>query len=561
MMKARLLTLAILLPLLLLEGCASAPPATSKAAIATAHPLATQAGFRALDQGGNAFDAAIASAAVLSVVEPYSAGLGGGSFWLLQNKNGKSIVIDAQGKAPEKAHRNMYVDKRGERLQDKPSTNGAIAAAIPGQAAAFSHISEHYGIRPLAANLSDAIRLANKGFRVDRKYQRLANYRLRSLNKHAYSKKIFLEDGTAPTNHYIIKQAKLARTLNLLGKKGHKGFYEGETAEKLIADVTSSGGIWTLQDLNEYQVIERPPIIFDYKNSTIIAPPPPSFGGFALQQMLNILEQFDTSKLNKIERAHLISEIMRQAYRDKAEWLGDADFIDIPLKQLTSSAYLNYLANTIDSAKVTASEQISLSEHEHEDKNTRATHLSIVDKWGNKVSATLTINLPFGSAFTSPSTGVLLNNEMDEFSIQPGKPNVYGLVSSEKNAIAPGKRPLSSMTPLIIESPESVAIIGTSGGVQTITTTLIGVLDYIDNKTANEMVNTPRFHHQHLPNAIQHEPSTFSENEIQELKVMGHTLTNTKRQYGDMQSIYINKLTADIEAASDPRGKGQAIVR
>ncbi len=551
--------LPLLLALLLVAGCTNTPLVKSKAAIATAHPLATQAGFRALDQGGNAFDAAVAAASVLSVVEPYSAGLGGGGFWLLQDKKGESIVIDAREKAPEHAHRNMYLNNRGEPLSGKPSVNGPMAAAIPGQAAAFAHISKHYGIRPLAANLSDAVRLANKGFRVDNKYQRLAGYRLKTLNQHPYSKKIFLESGAVPSSHFIIKQPQLADTLRLLGRKGHKGFYKGAIAEKLVADVKANGGIWTLQDLNEYQIVERPPIIFEYDDATVITPPPPSSGGVALQQMLNILEQFDTSEMSKIEKTHLITEIMRRVYRDRAEWLGDADFVDIPVKQLTSNSYLSYLASTIDLAKATPSKQLAPAGNS--DEGTHTTHLSVVDKWGNKVSATLSINLPFGSAFTSSSTGVLLNNEMDDFSIKPGTPNAYGLVGNEQNAIAPGKRPLSSMTPTIINSSESEAIIGTPGGSRIITMVLLGVLDYMDKKPVSEWVSTPRFHHQYLPDAIQHEPDTFTENEIQKLKEMGHKLKNVKRNYGNMQAIHINKLTGTIEAASDPRGEGQAIVR
>ncbi len=560
MMKARLLPLTtLLLALFLVTGCASTPPITSTAAIATAHPLATQAGFRALDQGGNAFDAAVAAASVLSVVEPYSAGLGGGGFWLLQDKNGKSVVIDAREKAPEHAHRNMYINKSGELLPDHPSINGPMAAAIPGQAAAFAHISKHYGIRPLAANLSDAVRFANEGFRVDKKYQIQAGYRLEALKQHPYSKKIFLENGEVPSKNFIVKQPKLAGTLRLLGRKGHEGFYTGLFAENLVADINASGGLWTLEDLNEYQVIERPPIVFKYKGSTIISPPPPSSGGVALQQMLNIFERFDTSEISKVKRTHLITEIMRRAYRDRAEWLGDTDFVEVPFKQLTSNPYLNYLASTIDLTKATPSNQLSPAGYG--DEGTHTTHLSIVDKWGNKVSATLSINLPFGSAFTSSSTGVLLNNEMDDFSIKPGTPNAYGLVGNDQNAIAPKKRPLSSMTPIIIESPESSAIIGTPGGSRIITMVLLGVLDYMDQKTADEWVNTPRFHHQYLPDVIQHEPDTFTKNEVRSLKGMGHTLKEVMHEYGNMQVIHINKLTGAIEAASDPRGKGQAIVR
>lgn len=560
MMKARHLTVfAILQLFLLLVGCASNQPAISKAAVATAHPLATQAGFRALDQGGNAFDAAVAAAAVLAVVEPYSAGMGGGGFWTLQDKNGSAIVIDAREQAPEQAHRDMYLDTNGDLLPGKPSTNGPLAAAIPGQAAAFAHISKHYGIRPLSANLTDAIRIAERGFRVDKKYQQLAHYRQNVLNQYPASADLFLQNGQIPSDGYIVKQAALANTLSQLARYGHKGFYEGDIAKQLVADIRAAGGIWTTTDLSQYRIVERAPIIFDYEDATIITTPPPSSGGIALQQMLKILERFDTSEMDRVEKVHLITEIMRRAYRDRAEWLGDPDYVNVPYDQLTATSYLYTLAKGIDLTMATPSSQLTPARVD--DSGTHTTHLSVLDKWGNKVSATLSINLPFGSAFTSQSTGVLLNNEMDDFSIKPGTPNTYGLVGNEQNAIAPGKRPLSSMTPSIIETTDSSAIIGTPGGSRIITMVLLGILDYMEGKPVNQWVQTPRYHHQYLPDVIQHEPDTFSETEKQALVERGHQLKDVKRQYGNMQAIYRNRSTGEVEAASDPRGVGQAIVR
>lgn len=558
----RSLPLVLLLGLFyFLSGCAGQLQ-PREAMVATAHPLATQAALRSLDAGGNAFDAAVAAASVLAVVEPYSAGLGGGGLWLLQKNTGEATFIDARETAPAAAARDMYLDSAGVPRKDFPSRNGALAAAIPGQAAAFAHINERYALRPLSANLSDAILFAQRGFRTDHLYRKMAGYRLDALKASPASTKIFLNNGELPDNGFAIKQPELANTLFQLGRKGREAFYEGELAEKLVQDVRQAGGIWSLEDLHNYHVIERQPIKFESHGYQILSAPPPSSGGIALNQMFGILDRLPESNdlLNTAHgsatRTHLLSEIMSLAYRDRSRWLGDSDFIKIPQAELVSDLYLTDLAKQVDVFKHYPTDNTHAIDTQH-----HTTHLSIIDKSGNRVAATFSINLPFGSGFTSEATGLLLNNEMDDFSIAPGIPNAYGLTGNIANEIAPGKRPLSSMSPTIAESAEKVIIIGTPGGSRIISMVFLGLLDAIAGKNALEVVSAPRFHHQHSPDEIQYEPQSLTDESMQQLINLGHHLKNTGRQYGNMQLIIWNKDSQTLDGASDPRGKGQTLHR
>lgn len=553
----------LLVLLIALSSACSHPPRSAigklpHAAIASAHPLATEAGMQTLAQGGNAFDAAVTVAAVLAVVEPYSAGMGGGGFWLLRDADGKSIFLDAREKAPFAASRDMYLDKKGD-IRPDASVNGALAAAIPGQAAAFAHIAEHYGRLPLGQTLAPAIRYAEDGFATDSHYQTLAQFRISALQADKTSAGIFLDAGQAPAPGFQVRQPALAKTLRLLAEQGHDGFYAGETAQKLIADVRSNGGIWQNADLSSYSVVEREPLVGEYQGYRITTAPPPSSGGIAILAMFNMLTQFDWMKLPRSEQVHLLSEIMRRAYRDRAEFLGDPDYVPVPVERLTNPAYNQAQAASIDMQKATSSRDMGTPMAMQEGFHT--THFSIIDRDGNAVSATLSINLPFGSAFTSATTGVLLNNEMDDFSAKPGVPNAYGLVGNEANAIAPGKRPLSSMSPSFIENENSLAIIGTPGGSRIISMVWLGMLEYIQGKPAQDWVAAPRFHHQYLPDAIQHEPDTFNDAAQQALMAKGHVLLSTGRRYGNMQAILVNKRTLQVQAASDPRAVGKALVQ
>jgi gamma-glutamyltranspeptidase/glutathione hydrolase len=540
---------------------ATTPPTATPGfnAIASAHPLATQAGMDILNAGGNAFDAAVAVAASLGVVEPYSAGIGGGGFWLLYLADRHEYrFIDAREKAPLAAHRDYYLDDQGDVIRDK-AINGPTAAAIPGQAAAFHWLAQHYGTLPLAITLQPAIEQARNGFPVYQQYRLLLNYRLKALQRYPDSARLFLSNGALPDLGHIIQQPELAITLERLATQGRDGFYQGKTAEALVNGVRTAGGNWTLQDLENYQVIERPPVISTLGEYTLISAPPPSSGGIALTQMLTMLDQFPWRDMNQVQQTHLLAEVMRRAYHDRAKYLGDPDFVDVPAQQLMSASHNQQWASSIRLDQATPS--ISLHGPKNIEEGFHTTHLSVLDAQGNMVSATLSINLPFGSAFTVPGTGVVLNDEMDDFSAKPGAANAYGLVGAEANAIAPGKRPLSSMSPSLLVSADQTAIIGTPGGSRIITMVLLGLLQAMQDKPVTDWVAQPRIHHQYLPDVIQYEPGSLTPDQRQQLQAMGHQLKNAGRQYGNMQAIRWDHRSGEVTAAADPRGEGSAVVQ
>lgn len=543
---------------LFLIGCAASDTDTREAAVASAHPLATEAGLDVLEAGGNAYDAAVATAAVLGVVEPYSAGMGGGGFWVLQNTDGEAVVVDARETAPGEATPDMYLDSDGEPLPDRPSLNGALAAGIPGQPAAFAHITDEYGALSLSDNLADAIQHAREGFPVDERYRMLAGFRGDVMRDYATTRELYLDDkGESPEKGTLIHQHALADTMETLAQQGHEGFYRGEVAEALLADVQAADGIWTLQDLHDYELIEREPRTIHFDDTTIVTAPAPSSGGIALAQMFGMLEHRPVPDgANRIERVHLLSEMMRRAYHDRALHLGDPDFTDIPVTDLLDSEYLAELAAGIDTGAATPSSELSGPGTD----GTHTTHLSVVDDQGNAVAATLSINYPFGSGVTSEKTGIVLNNEMDDFSIKPGEPNAWGLIGGEANRVEPGKRPLSSMSPSILNTSEGLTVLGTPGGSRIITMNFLALLDALDGMPPAETVARSRFHHQYEPDAIQHEPDTFSDDEKSQLRALGHQLKDVDRQYGNMQLIQ-RRHTGETAAAADPRGIGAAEVR
>jgi len=535
---------------------ANTPP---QAAIASAHPVATAAGFETLHVGGNAFDAAVAVSAATAVVEPYSSGIGGGGFWLLHRaRDGKQVMIDGRETAPLAAHRDMYLDTMGNVIP-KLSVDGPLAAGIPGEPAALVHIAKKYGRLPLSQSLAPAIRAARNGFKVTAHYRRMAKFRLAALRASPAAAKIFLKNNDVPPLGHVIKQPNLANTLTVMAKKGHDGFYKGDIAKRLVVGNRAAGGNWSQQDLRNYNIVERKPLTGTYKGYRITSVAPPSSGGIAIIQMLNILDGFELEKLSAIKRKHVIVEAMRRAYRDRAEFLGDSDFVKVPIKKLTDSRYARQLGQTIRLNRATPSRD--LKPVASKDSGFHTTHFSILDKQGNRVSATLSVNYPFGSGFVAPGTGVLLNDEMDDFSSKPGVPNVYGLVGAEANAIAPGKRMLSSMSPTFVENKDQIAIIGTPGGSRIITMVLHGILGFIDGQDANSIVNRPRHHHQYLPDHIQYEPGALSQKEIRGLKGLGHELKPLDNTYGNMHVVIWDKKQARVSAASDKRGEGQALVK
>ena len=528
------------------------------AAIVSAHPLATEAGFEILNQGGNAFDAAVAVSAALAVVEPAGSGLGGGGFWLLHRaSDGYEIMIDGRETAPSAAHRDMYLNSNGQ-VNKHLSLDGPLAAAIPGLPAALDHLSLHYGQLPLNKSIAPAIRYASHGFTVNHHYQKLARFRLDSLRNNLQARAIFLTNGDVPELGRKIVQTDLANTLTRFSQLGRSGFYQGEIAQRLVDGVTQAGGLWTLQDLKNYRIKERKPIKGSYQGYTITSASPPSSGGIVLISILNQLEHLPYTRADKIQARHLIVEAMRRAYFDRSRYLGDADFVTIPVNRLISKPYARTLASTINLQHATVSHNLT---DPFSGKGEDTTHFSIIDKEGNRVAATLSINYPFGSAFVPAGTGVLLNDEMDDFSAQAGSANAYGLVGNAANAIEANKRPLSSMTPTFIENKDRLMIIGTPGGSRIITMVLLGILDFITGDDAQTIVSNPRFHHQYLPDQIQTEAIGFSNSDLEELRQRGHKINILNRQYGNMQIIIQNKKTQQLTAASDPRGEGLSLVQ
>jgi len=535
-----------------------APGVQASAAIASAHPLATQAGLDILQRGGNAFDAAIAVTATLAVVEPYSSGIGGGGFYLLHEaEKNRYSMLDARERAPFRAHKDMYLDEQGEVIEGA-SITGPLSAGIPGIPAALVHLAENYGRLPLTQSLAPAIGHARQGFAVDAFYRRMAGFRLEDLRKDEEASRIFLQQGEVPELGYRIVQQDLAATLEKIASDGFAGFYENN-AWFMAREVRKHGGIWTVRDLGSYRVVEREPEIMVYKGMKLVSATLPSSGGVVLAEILGTLAEFDLEKMQRPQRVHVIVEAMRRAYRDRAEYMGDPDYVDVPVDDLVSELHFKQLARSIDLDEATPSASLKAAAPAT-GNGADTTHFAIVDTEGNKVSATLSINYPFGSCYVPRGTGVLLNDEMDDFSARPGVPNVYGLVGSGANAIEPGKRMLSSMTPTMAETRERIAVIGTPGGSRIISMVLLGILDFYDNKTADEIVNNGRFHHQYLPDKIFYEPGALSEDVVDELRLMGHELQDTGSDYGNMQLVIINKKTGKLDAVSDRRGIGSAEV-
>ncbi len=545
----------VLLLLTVCQAAATEPhPKPPGWAIASAHPLVTDAGVEIARAGGNAFDAAVAMSAALAVVEPMGSGLGGGGFWLLHHaKNGQQVMVDGRERAPQRAHRDMYLDAAGN-VRPRASLDGPLAAAIPGEPAALAYIAERYGRLPLSRSLTPAIRFARDGFAVTHRYQRLATLRKPVFN--AAAAQVFLVNGEVPGSGTLIKQPDLASTLTLIAQHGHAGFYAGQLAKRLVDGVATQGGVWVATDLSSYAVMEREPIRGSYRDVEITSAAPPSSGGIALVAMLNMLERWDLGQFARVDRIHRIVESMRRAYRDRAMYLGDPDFVSIDTGRLTSKDYARMLSDDVD-AYATSNQASGKNRTEGRD----TTHFSILDDEGNRVAATLSINYPFGSGFMVAGTGVLLNNEMDDFAAKSGVANVYGLIGGEANAIAPGKRPLSSMSPTFLETENAVAVLGTPGGSRIISMVLLASLAFAEGTLdANELVTLPRFHHQYVPDQIVFEPFAIEQTDLVGLKLKGHQLQRRESPYGDMQAVIWRKDQGQLQAASDPRGEGRGTV-
>ena len=564
-----LFPILLLSPLLAFAQQSGDPAKPPGAVIASAHALATDAGFETLARGGNAFDAAVAVSAVLSVVEPISSGLGGGGFFLLHDaKTGKDVFVDARETAPAAATPQAYLGKDGQLDRDR-AQNGPWSAGIPGLPAALVHVAGRHGRLPLTQSLAPAIRIARGGFPV---YGRLARgyaERRDVMERYPGTREVFLRNGQPPQEGDLFRQPELAATLERLATGGFDGFYRGTTAKRLLAGVKAAGGKWTAEELAGYRVKEREPLRFEYDGWDIVTAPPPSSGGIALAEMLQILEPWDLAKLPQAERVHLVTEAMRRAYRDRTFYLGDPDFVKIPVKTLMDPAYAAGLRATIHPGKATPSDLLSGAPTPLEDEET--THFSIIDADGNRAAVTQTVNLLFGSGLVPAGTGVLLNNEMDDFALKPGTPNAFGVMGYDANAPEPGKRMLSSMTPTFLSNADKVAVIGTPGGSRIITMVLLGILGYADGLDAPQVAALPRYHHQWMPDALGIERDALPADVVAALRAMGHVVVvpgedNQGRRssdaWGNMNTVLWDRRDNTLSGGSDPRtntGKARVV--
>jgi gamma-glutamyltranspeptidase/glutathione hydrolase len=529
-----------------------------KAAIASAYPLASEAGRQILAKGGNAFDAAVAVAAALAVVEPSSSGLGGGGFFLIRRaSDGVEMMIDLREMAPGAASRDMYLDKDGNPVPEL-SRDSALAAGIPGEPAGLVHLAKMYGKLPLTVSMAPAIKLAREGFPLYPRLRGGMEFKKSAFLKTPDATRVYLLNGEIPELGYLIKQPELAASLENLANKGAEGYYKGPFAQKLVDGVRQLGGNWTLADLANYKVVERVPVVGHYRGARIVSGSPPTSGGIALIDALNILEGFDLTKVDKVTRTHLIVEAMRRVHRDRAVYLGDPDFVDVPVERLINPFYAAGQRASIRMDRATPSAMLPGVDAPSPGPST--THFSVLDAKGNLVAATITLNFYFGSGLMIPGTGILLNNQMDDFSVKPGVPNGFQLIGADANAIAPKKRPLSSSTPTFVEGPNGLMILGSPGGSYIPGMVLLGTLNFMDGRSAQEIVSAPRFHHQFSPDVLQFETDALSPEERKALEDRGHTLREGTRKWGNMQVVTWDYKTGKVEAASDPRGAGVGLL-
>jgi len=519
----------------------------------TAHSLATEAAVEVLRDGGNAMDAAITASFVLAVVEPYSSGIGGGGFFICYDADKQMArALDARETAPSKASRDMYLVD-GE-IIPRMSIDGPFSVGVPGLVRGLVELHVSYGTLPWKRLIEPAISIAQSGFPVDEMlHVRIESNRER-LN--SVAKSILVPDGVIPT---VLIQEDLATTLRKIAHDSND-FYSGSIATAIASSVKNAGGLLSAEDMFNYKAKWRETISGDYHQYKVWSMPPPSSGGVHIVQMLNILEPYSLETLgyNSVETVHLMAESMKFAYADRSRWLGDSVYYDVPITKFTSKDYAAKQRSLISLNKLfPVNEAGGIVSKNLEGNDT--THFSIVDLYGNVVAATLTINLSFGSGMIADGTGIILNNEMDDFSSAPGAPNAFGLVGSEANSIAPGKRPLSSMTPTIItESGQVRLVTGSPGGSRIITTTLQTVLNILDHKMApQDAVDAGRVHYQWSPDILWYEPESLTAETILELTTIGHNIEQ-RLSMGNVQLIFINPETGVITGASDKRGVGKA---
>ncbi|HML17523.1 MAG TPA: gamma-glutamyltransferase [Bryobacteraceae bacterium] len=527
--------------------------------VASVSSIASAVGLDVLKHGGNAVDAAVAVGLALSVTYPFAGNLGGGGFMMIRMADRRVAAIDYREEAPAKASHDMYVGKDGK-LVPRLSTSGYLASGVPGTVAGLSLALSKFGTVSWADAVEPARKLAADGFTV--------SYALASSLEHSRAvgsfpegKRIFQRDGKFYQEGETLKQPELAATLERLKTRGPREFYEGQTAQDIAADMRDHGGLITLDDLKDYKAMLREPVKGTYRGYEIISMPPPSSGGIALIEMLNILEHFDLGSMgyNSSEKYHVVVEAMRRAFADRAEFLGDPDFVKVPWSGLISKKYADQLVQTIDAHRATSSAAIG-----HGDpapfESTQTTQFTVVDAAGNAVSNTYTLNGGYGSGVVVKGAGFFLNNEMDDFAAKPGVPNMYGLIQGEANSVAPHKRPLSAMTPSFVAKEGKLFFAtGSPGGPTIINTVLQVMLNVIDHKmNIQQAVDAPRIHHQWLPDEIRFEPFGMPEDARKALEAMGYHFAERGAYMGDAESILIDPETGLRWGASDPRNPDAA---
>jgi len=545
-------------------GANSRPKTAKNGMVVSVSTIASQVGVNILRKGGNAVDAAVAVGFALAVTYPYAGNIGGGGFMVLHLKNGKNTTIDFREKAPFLASKNMYLDRFGN-YNPKLSREGTTSAGVPGSVAGLIFALQKYGTMSLAEVIEPAIKLAQNGWKINSlTAEKFENY-LPTFKKYPATFDKFTKYGKPYLEGDVFKQPDLARTLELIKEKGSDGFYKGKIAKLLIETIKSMGGYITQADLDKYTPVERKPIIGSYRGYKIVSMPPPSSGGIALVELLNILEnfKFNTNDWGSSKYIHRIVEAMKYVFADRTSYLGDSDFYPVPEQGLISKKYAKTIFNKIGDKAVPA-DKITAGKPMDYKESTETTHYSVYDKNGNAVSVTTTLNSAFGSKIVVDGAGFLLNNEMDDFSAKPGTPNQFGLRGSEANSIQPGKRMLSSMTPTIVLKDDlPYLVIGSPGGSTIITVVLQVIMNSIDfNMNIQEAIDAPRIHNQWLPDLIFYEKYAIVNDVKENLIKMGYKFADMHSKFrilGIAEGIMIDNTKHIIYGASDPRGDGTPV--
>lgn len=550
------LAIIMLVPQLLFAAAYEPVKDKGTGLVMSTNPLANEVGKKVLDDGGNAIDAAVAVGYMLAVVHPSAGNIGGGGFALIHTKDGKNVALDFREMAPAKAQRDMYLDKE-KNVIDGLSVTGHLSAGVPGTVKGMSAMLNEYGTKPLKELMAPAIKTAKEGFKLTKRQAETFVEEYDRMIKYPSTKKYFFKENGDPYKEgELLVQKDLAKTLERIANKGPSDFYRGETAELIVKDMKKNNGLITMEDLANYKAIWREPVKGTYRGYDIVSMCPPSSGGTHIIEILNIMENADINKMGALssDTIKLMVEAERRAYADRSEYMGDPDFVKVPVDKLIDKAYAKNLYNKIiKSPNAISSKDVKPGLNLPKESD-QTTHYSVMDSMGNAVSVTYTINWTFGSGCAVEGAGFLLNDEMDDFSAKAGVPNIYGAVGSDANSIEAGKRPLSSMSPtLILKDNDVVMVVGSPGGTRIITTVLQVISNVIDHKmNIAEAVCQPRFHMQWLPDEIRVEKDTLVKDVREKLEKMGYKI-KVDDPMGDVNAIYYDKENSTFYGTKDPR--------